>query len=205
MINGKCDDDGHRISQKYNNFTMISNIPIVVLLLLFLQQSRTTSSFVPQSTTRLRRRIVYASTSSKEQIVSTITRTRTSVPEISDALVQLLLSSETDKELENSLANQLINAKVTFDPTKCFDGPLYFSNVIEGPSPLWERLGLSSSNIQGQQYTYNDKEKTVINYAEIFGSGKCCSILQTYIVHRLESTSDNFLGFSISFASLRNI
>lgn len=168
-----------RISQKYNNFTMISNIPIAVLLLLCLQQSRTTSSFVPQSTTRLRRRIVYASTPSKEQKVSTIT----SVPEISDALVQLLLSWETNKDLERTLANQLIDAKVTFDPTECFDGPLYFSNVIEGPSPLWERLGLSSSNIQGQQYTYNDKEKTVINYAEIFGSGKCCFILQTFIVY----------------------
>jgi hypothetical protein len=96
--------------------------------------------------------------------------------------MQLLLSWETDKDLERTLAKQLIDAKVTFDPTECFDGRLYFSNVIEGPSPLWERLGLSSSNIQGQQYTYNEKEKTVINYAEIFGSGKCCFILQTYIV-----------------------
>lgn len=98
------------------------------------------------------------------------------IAEISTELVQqLLLPSEQRQEDQiSSLAQQLVQAKVSFNPNECLDGPLYFSNVLEGPSPLWEKIGILSfisKNLQGQQYTYNDKERSVINYAEIFGSG----------------------------------
>jgi hypothetical protein len=96
--------------------------------------------------------------------------------EISEELIQLLLSSKSktysgDRRMQE-LVDKLVDAKVSFDPEKCLNGPLYFSNVIEGPSPLWERIGIFSGNIQGQQYTYTDTETSVINYAEIFGSGE---------------------------------
>lgn len=102
------------------------------------------------------------------------------IQETSDELVRLLLSPDNKKEHNKkertdkiqNLVDTLVNAKVTFDLKECIDGPLYFSNVIEGPSPLWERLGLSSSNIQGQQYTYTDDEKSVINYAQVFGKSE---------------------------------
>lgn len=73
----------------------------------------------------------------------------------------------------------LTTAQVKFDPTTCLDRPLFVSNVIEGPAPLWERFGIkfgggggggsSSSNLQGQQYRYTRDEMSVINYAEVFG------------------------------------
>ena len=102
------------------------------------------------------------------------------IQETSDELVRLLLSPDNKKEHNKkertdkiqNLVDTLVNAKVTFDLKECIDGPLYFSNVIEGPRPLWERLGLSSSNIQGQQYTYTDDEKSVINYAQVFGKSE---------------------------------
>lgn len=103
--------------------------------------------------------------------------------QISDELVQelLLQSDQRRQERITSLAKQLVQSKVTFDPKECLDGPLFFSNVLEGPSPLWERLGFSlpftNKNLQGQQYTYNDNEKSVINYAEVFGSGKVSAIV----------------------------
>ncbi|CAJ1950086.1 unnamed protein product [Cylindrotheca closterium] len=104
--------------------------------------------------------------------------------QISNELVQeLLLPPERrDQDRISSLAKQLVQTKVSFDPTECLDGPLYFSNVIEGPSPLWEKLGipLISKNLQGQQYTYNSKEKSVINYAEIFGSALHLRAYGTY-------------------------
>ena len=97
------------------------------------------------------------------------------ISQISNELVQQLLLPLERRQQDriSSLAQQLVQAKVSFAPTECLDGPLYFSNVLEGPSPLWEKLGIPfiSKNLQGQQYTYNDKEKSVINYAEIFGSG----------------------------------
>lgn len=97
------------------------------------------------------------------------------VSQISKELVQHLLlpSGQRQEDQISSLAQQLVQAKVSFDPAECLDGPLYFSNVLEGPSPLWSKLGIPfiSNNLQGQQYTYTDQEKSVINYAEIFGSG----------------------------------
>mmetsp|Transcript_5819 Transcript_5819/g.8934 ORF Transcript_5819/g.8934 Transcript_5819/m.8934 type:complete len:229 (-) Transcript_5819:122-808(-) len=90
--------------------------------------------------------------------------------ETSNKLVELLLSSNNNNNQQQiqSLVDTLVGAQVSFDPKACLDGPLYFSRVVEGPSPLWERLGLGG--IQGQQYVYNDKEQSVINYAEILGN-----------------------------------
>jgi hypothetical protein len=71
-----------------------------------------------------------------------------------------------------SLVQQLIDARVTFDPKVCLnDSVLYKSHVVNGPIPLWQQLGLSSesSNLQGQQYSFD--EGTVINYAEVLGKG----------------------------------
>ena len=104
------------------------------------------------------------------------------IKEGSGELVSLLLKrrrSETtkrDDERISSLVGTLTDAKVKFDPTKCLDGPLYFSNVVDGPPPLWERFGVklggrssAGKNIQGQQYRYRDGERSVVNYAEILG------------------------------------
>lgn len=66
------------------------------------------------------------------------------------------------------LVDELVNAKVSFDPTECLDGPLYVSHLFTGQSPLWQKLG---GKRQGQQYTFREDEKSVINYAEIFGKG----------------------------------
>mmetsp|Transcript_4182 Transcript_4182/g.9822 ORF Transcript_4182/g.9822 Transcript_4182/m.9822 type:complete len:304 (+) Transcript_4182:95-1006(+) len=106
------------------------------------------------------------------------------ISQISNALVQQLLlpSERRQKDRIALLAEQLVKAKVSFDPTECLDGSLYFSNVLEGPSPLWENLGIPfiSKNLQGQQYTYTDQEKSVINYAEIFGSALHLRAYGTY-------------------------
>ena len=109
--------------------------------------------------------------------------------EASDELISLLMqrrrgsSTEDDEERICSLVDTLTSAKVHFDPTMCLDGPLYVSNVVEGPPPLWERFGMriggteksnnvskgSFGNIQGQQYRYRDNNRSVVNYAEILG------------------------------------
>lgn len=105
----------------------------------------------------------------------------TSTKEASGLLVSLLLkrrrseTTKSDDERISSLVGTLTDARVQFDPSKCLDGPLYFSNVVDGPPPLWERLGIklggrsSAGNIQGQQYRYRDDERSVVNYAEILG------------------------------------
>lgn len=105
----------------------------------------------------------------------------TSTKEASGLLVSLLLkrrrseTTKSDDERISSLVGTLTDARVQFDPSKCLDGPLYFSNVVDGPPPLWERFGIklggrsSAGNIQGQQYRYRDDERSVVNYAEILG------------------------------------
>lgn len=105
----------------------------------------------------------------------------TTTKEASGLLVSLLLkrrrseTTKSDDERISSLVGTLTDARVQFDPSKCLDGPLYFSNVVDGPPPLWERLGIklggrsSAGNIQGQQYRYRDDERSVVNYAEILG------------------------------------
>lgn len=77
-----------------------------------------------------------------------------------------------DKTKLQALVEQLVDAKVTFDPTLCLDGPLFVSTVVDGPEPLWEKLGtfLPIRNIQGQQYQYDEENMSVINYAEVLGS-----------------------------------
>ena len=104
----------------------------------------------------------------------------------SDELISLLIKrrcgrrNEYDDERISSLVDTLTSARARFDPTICLDGPLFVSNVVEGPPPLWERFGLkfggsndgeknNIGNIQGQQYFYRDDEKSVVNYAEIIG------------------------------------
>lgn len=104
----------------------------------------------------------------------------------SNELISLLIkrrrngSSTGEDERISSLVNTLTSARVQFDPTICLDGPLFVSNVVEGPPPLWERFGIkfegsgagdssNIGNIQGQQYVYCDDEKSVVNYAEILG------------------------------------
>jgi len=84
-------------------------------------------------------------------------------------------TSEVGSVQISRLVGTLTAARVQFDPTICLDGPLYFSSVVDGPPPLWERFGIklggrsSAGNIQGQQYRYRDDERSVVNYAEILG------------------------------------
>lgn len=107
--------------------------------------------------------------------------------ETSDELVSLLIkrrrgrSNGDDEERISYLVSTLTSAGVRFDPALCLDGPLFVSNVVEGPPPLWERFGIklvggdsgesvsNVGNIQGQQYVYRDDERSVVNYAEILG------------------------------------
>lgn len=94
---------------------------------------------------------------------------------LSRELVSLILEDRRDDEAKERIAafvEELTAATVEFNPKECLDGPLFFSTVVSGPPPLWERLGLDFAvkNIQGQQYVYNDDEKRVINYAEVLGS-----------------------------------
>jgi len=92
-------------------------------------------------------------------------------------LVSLLIEEDRSK-IDSSpkieeLVEQLVAARVSFDPAGCLnDNLLCKSRVIAGPKPFWEQLGFlaQSSNLQGQQY-YNFDDRTVINYAEIFGKG----------------------------------
>jgi hypothetical protein len=96
----------------------------------------------------------------------------------SDELVGLLLNQQNSQPRSDNddawnshvvdLVDELVDAKVSFDPTECLDGPLYVSHVITGQSPLWQKLG---GKRQGQQYTFRKDEKSVINYAEILGKG----------------------------------
>ena len=66
----------------------------------------------------------------------------------SDELISLLIKrrcgrrNEYDEERISSLVDTLTSARARFDPTICLDGPLFVSNVVEGPPPLWERFGL---------------------------------------------------------------
>jgi len=92
-------------------------------------------------------------------------------------LVSLLIE-ESRSKMDSSpqieeLVQQLVAARVSFDPAACLnDNVLYKSRVIAGPKPFWEQLGFLapwSNNLQGQQYNFDDR--TVINYAEIFGKG----------------------------------
>ena len=128
------------------------------------------------------------------------------IAQISDALVQQLLlpSDRRQKDQISSLAQQLVQAKVSFDPNQCLDGPLYFSNVLEGPSPLWEKLGIPfiSQNLQGQQYAYNAKEKSVINYAEIFGSGTRMKIMVDGLTYVLLTCISFLSWYSASSTSI---
>ena len=106
--------------------------------------------------------------------------------EASNELISLLIKrrrgriNNNDEERISSLVNTLTSARVQFDPSSCLDGPLFVSNVVAGPPPLWKRFGIKNGasnsgerndigNIQGQQYVYLDDEKSVVNYAEIFG------------------------------------
>lgn len=174
---------------------MIWSVTTVALLLVLCLQSQKTCSFAPQSETRRSGRVFNALP------IAVNNQDQQTVPEISDSLVQLLVLPSNDKDekkkdLIQSLAKQLIDAQVSFDPTQCVnDKSLYFSNVLDGPSPLWERLGFASNNIQGQQYTYRDDEKSVINYAEIFGSGKSTQMWKCNIY--LDSASHLTLYFSL--------
>ena len=125
----------------------------------------------------------------------------TSTKEASGELVSLLLkrrrseATKRDDERISSLVGKLADARVQFDPTICLDGPLYFSNVVDGPPPLWERLGIklggrsSAGNIQGQQYRYRDGERSVVNYAEILGKTFHIRAYGTY-----EKDNDNKVG-----------
>ena len=116
----------------------------------------------------------------------------------SDELISLLIKrrcgrrNEYDDERISSLVDTLTSARARFDPTICLDGPLFVSNVVEGPPPLWERFGLkfggsndreknNIGNIQGQQYVYRDDEKSVVNYAEILGKAFHVRAYGTYV------------------------
>ena len=69
--------------------------------------------------------------------------------EASDEFISLLIkrrrgrSNKDDDGRISSLVNTLASAKVRFDPSSCLDGPLFVSNVVEGPPPLWERFGIN--------------------------------------------------------------
>jgi hypothetical protein len=67
------------------------------------------------------------------------------------------------------LVDVLQEGQVSFDPEECLNGPLFIVSYRRGPPPLWEKLGLMRQDVQGQQYRYGNREKSVINYAEIFG------------------------------------
>ena len=145
-----------------------SSIPTVILILL-VQVASNCSAFVVFSPGRHTAACVasLAAASSSEQA--------------SDELISLLLARRrTGKSTKgnddahiSSLVETLTSAKVEFDPTECFDGPLFVSNVLDGSTPLWERFGIKfgrgNNNLQGQQYRYTSEDKSVVNYAEIFG------------------------------------
>lgn len=99
--------------------------------------------------------------------------------QLSAELIELLTDprSKQNNERIAQLVDELVASPgLAFDPQTCLDGPLFVSRVVTGERPLWERIGGwlgIQSNRQGQQYTYtNDGEKSVINYAEIFGPGE---------------------------------
>lgn len=142
--------------------------------------------------------IAYGQSFSTQQISSA-----TNIQETSNELVGLLLSpkEKRDKQKIQDLVKELVEAKVTVDLNKCLDGSLYFSNVIEGPTPLWERFGFFSGNIQGQQYTFNDKEMSVINYAELLGDGKVLASFTTLECY-IYIYSLTLLSFSLPFESI---
>lgn len=109
---------------------------------------------------------------------------------LSENLCELLLAKRQKKNTPNqqnddskqiqALVEKLIAAEVVFDPVECLDGnSLFVSTVVDGPTPLWETIGQNFwDNIQGQKYTYTDEEKSVVNYAEVFGPGKFgCAIV----------------------------
>ena len=142
----------------------------------FLPSTTTRQAEVCASKSHHRSLLKVASTSS---IVASM-----NTKEASDELVSLLIkrrrgrSNGDDEERISYLVSTLTSARVRFDPALCLDGPLFVSNVVEGPPPLWERFGIkfgnsgadnNLGNIQGQQYVYRDDEKSVVNYAEILG------------------------------------
>ena len=108
--------------------------------------------------------------------------------ELSDELVDLVLKQRRQGSLSTeqsdrvrSLVDRLVAANVSFDPKISLHGPLFVSTVVEGPRPLWEKIRLPFfSSLQGQQYTYTDSERSVINYAEILGSALHLRAYGTY-------------------------
>ena len=106
------------------------------------------------------------------------------VAEASEELTEVLLArrrgeGKDEEDRIQRLVDYLVSARVDFAPSKCLEGPMYASNVIRGPPPLWERFGISfpkigggsgrSSGLQGQQYRYRGEERMVVNYAEVLG------------------------------------
>lgn len=102
-------------------------------------------------------------------------------------LLQLLLqnyqtkkpTTNKDRQVIGNYIDSLSNAKVTFDPAQCLNGPFLYAVLHQqGPKvPLWEKIGLfqQSSNIKGQKFilledpTAETRTFDIVNYAEVFG------------------------------------
>lgn len=110
-----------------------------------------------------------------------------SVAQTSEQLLDLLLSNDKDTNNDKieRLMQELIDAKVEFDPRKCLEGPLYAVAYQYGPTPFWIKYSKWSPNknkvnIEGQQLTAaGDKEGQydAIAYGEFFGKAVTVKVI----------------------------
>ncbi len=152
----------------------------------------------------------WSSTSSSSEInTTTDTKDTTAVEAAAKELKSILLSKEhqrNENRKNNNAADRqerieelmelLCRSKVSFDPMKCINGPLYAVSYQSGPVPFWEKYDLQRftpgvKNIKGQRYTAASSSTSsssssspsgfdVANYAEFWGDklsirvkGKC--------------------------------
>ena len=149
---------------------------------------RADRSFLPLEAMNIRELLKKTTSGTGNNKVLPSSNSDGATPEIASTLASVLrmrpqkkaISDQDRSQTISLLVQQLIDARVTFDPKVCLnDSVLYKSHVVNGPIPLWQQLGIfaESRNLQGQQYNFD--AGTVINYAEILGKGT----LQSAIVH----------------------
>lgn len=87
---------------------------------------------------------------------------------------RLLLSEEDSTERIDELIDDLVSLRVNFDPTTSLRSGLWVSAYTRGANePRWKRFGKilkpfsGLRNLSGQ--SYDTKQGTVLNYAEVFG------------------------------------
>ena len=164
-------EDMHRLCRKYGGaasmLSKIYRLPVVSIIFLFISLWET-ESFAPRVFSGKHNDRTGSAATAAVQSKSGVE----AAGELTGELVSILLNKRGDGQARmrvHDIVGQLVSMQVDFDPKQCLDGPLFVSHIISGPRPLWEKVGLTGSNIQGQQYVYNEDEMSVINYAQILG------------------------------------